>query len=81
MKIFKTLFFGGRNGFSLARTAFWIAFAFHMIRLALMDKDIPPGHQAVILAILGYILYGKTKFKPGPGNAAALESSKNDTKP
>ena len=82
MRILRTLFVGGRDGFSLARTAFWICFAFHMFRLASQGQDIPPGHLTLILGLLGYILYGKTsKFKLGPGNAVTLESSGNDSKP
>jgi hypothetical protein len=81
MRLLKTLFIGGREGLSMGRTAFWLVLGFNLYRLAMHGQDLQPGYMTIIMALLGYTLYGKThKVKLGAGNTITMEP-KDDHKP
>jgi hypothetical protein len=55
---FSTLFIGGRPGPSMGRTAFWIILGIACYRW-IIGQDIFPGHQLILLTVLGYTFSSK----------------------
>lgn len=66
MKFLKTLFVGGRSGFSLGRVAFWLIFGLSYVTW-IFGRDIPPFCFVILLVLICYILVGKFRnLKFGP---------------
>jgi hypothetical protein len=79
-KCLKTLFIGGRDGFSMGRTAFWLVLGCMLYRFMRSGQDItdiPPGFLTFLTVILGYTLGGKYVSKIGP---VEFKDKENDGK-
>jgi hypothetical protein len=58
----RTLFIGGRDGFSLGRTAFWLTFSMLFYKWW-HEPGIDPSLVTVFVTIMGYTLGGKIVAK------------------